>query len=53
MNKLIDYQKDLPKNWTPQSGLDYPLTLKLKNGDSISILNYEEHHRFIKRLFKS
>lgn len=42
----------LPEGWTPQYGLNYPLFINYKGRD-ILMDNYNQHHEFIKNLFKS
>lgn len=42
----------LPKNWTPLTGLEYPMTLHMLDGNDIVVKSYNEHHGIIKTLFK-
>lgn len=41
----------LPLDWKPWDGLKYPLTLETDKGVKI-FRNYQEHHEFIRNLFK-
>lgn len=43
----------LSKNWRCRDGLEYPLTLIKVNGLRRTFYSYEEHHKYIKQLFKN
>lgn len=41
------------KTWQHTYGLHYPTTIKKIDGTELTFFSYEEHHEYIKQLFKN
>lgn len=42
----------LPKDWRCRDGLEYPLVIVKTSGLRLTFYSYEEHHEYIKQLFR-
>lgn len=42
----------LPKGWTCQDGLEYPLVIVKGSGLRLTFYCYQEHHEYIQQLFR-
>ena len=42
----------LPPGWKCRDGLGYPLTLVKASGAKLTFWTYEEHHEYIRQLFR-